>query len=128
MIKVSWDSQSEAAAVILWEFQPDWVWQDFYAAIDSSWEKVHERTFPTPVDTILQMYESMRFPSGSPFAAIGHGLYETAKQDGIVVVTVANQFQRSIINIVRQGIPIVGSRLYGAADLDEARQHVVRYR
>jgi hypothetical protein len=33
-----------------------------------------------------------------------------------------------VLNVVRYGIAVVGTRLYGASSLDDARQIVSRYR
>ncbi|MEP7292796.1 MAG: hypothetical protein ABI835_13520 [Chloroflexota bacterium] len=126
MIECSWDTETEA--VILWHFSPGWTWQDFHASIDRTWVLLRERASSVPVDLIMVMDKAPAFPPGSPFAPIGRGMREISKQDGIVVAIIANQFQRTVLNVVRYGIAVVGTRLYGASSLDDARKIVARYR
>ena len=130
MIELSWDPDAEA--VILWTFSPGWTWNDFHAAIDKTEimmrDRMHELKKQISVDLIFLMHLAPNWPSGSPFTPIGRGMREIAKGDGIVVVTVGSMFTRSVINVVRRGIVVGGSRLYPAANLDEAHKQVTRYR
>ncbi len=53
---------------------------------------------------------------------------EVAKQNGIVVVVAANQFHYVIIRVIRQGLAIVGTRMYAAATHEGARHQIQQYR
>jgi hypothetical protein len=75
-----------------------------------------------PINLIVQMPNTPKFPEGSAFANIGRGMRDIAKHDGVVVVVVKNQFHRSVIAMFQSLMPLLGTRLYSVPSLEAARR------
>jgi len=121
-ISVQWDNDEKT--IIQYVLDGRWTWNDLYSALD----KVKEMSGSVDhrVDAIINFSKADLIPSGSIFSFNGkkHAQKLAAKANearGLIVITGANGFIRSIYDMFRVFDKNVSSGVYFADSVKQAR-------
>lgn len=113
--------------ILLWKFEDNWEWDEYYAAIDRSNAMVRQQTHPVTV--IIDMHEVQSFPRGIMTHATS-GLMVRPANVNLAIIVVKNPALRTLYhNFVRLADRLFpGGMTIALADDMESALHIIENR
>ena len=114
-IRVAW--ANEERAVMFWQFDAFWTWEDWQTATDTSVKLRYASPSQPRVVVILNLHGTRVLPK-NPLQHARRSLEKADPRD--VMVLVGSTFLRFLASTFRELYPTLGKRFYIVASLDEA--------
>lgn len=114
-IRVAW--ANEERAVMFWQFDLFWTWDDWHTATDRSVKLRTASPSQPRVVVILNLGPTRVLPQ-NPFQHARRSLEKADPRD--VIVLVGSTFLRFLASTFRELYPTLGKRFYVVASLNEA--------
>jgi hypothetical protein len=116
-IPIAWDTKHDD--VIVYQFPPQWNWQDFLNAFDKELAMAAERPL-SPYYVIGDILTSQRLPPGSAITQI-HTIYKRyPKNWRSTIILTPSTFIHAMYNIGARMYPNIAQRIRIASNYDDA--------